>query len=104
MHVPFPHVERATVVRRPALVIARRETGAVGVLLWTLMITNADRVAWQGDVPIPAAEQLGLLIPSKVRTAKLTVVEAADAVRIGRLDLATWRQTITLVRAAIPSD
>lgn len=102
--MPFPHVERAALVRRPALVLARRETGTVGPLLWTLMITNAARPEWSGDVAIPDAVARGLLIPSKIRTAKLTVVEAADATRIGRLDPATWRTVATLVRDTIRPD
>jgi mRNA-degrading endonuclease toxin of MazEF toxin-antitoxin module len=63
------------------------------------MITNAVRESWPGDVPIPAAEEIGLLIPSKVRTAKIAAVETAAAERIARLDAATMQQVAALLRS-----
>lgn len=50
-----------------------------------------------GDIPIPDYERLGLIIPSKVRTAKLATVVASDATSLGRLDKATW----TVVRGLV---
>ena len=97
VHVPYPHVERGLVVRRPALVVARRDTEAVGVLLWTLMITNAARPPWAGDIVISGALALGLRAASKVRTAKITTVEEGTAARIGRLDEQTWSAVLAEV-------
>lgn len=77
-------------VRRPALVVARHDAGPVGMMLWALMITNALRAPWPGDIVIPDAETLGLRIPSKVRIAKISTVEETAATAIGRLDDATW--------------
>lgn len=99
MRVPFPHAERSVVVSRPALVIGTRPVGLEGLLTWTLMITNARRESWPGDVDIPNSEAIGLLIPSKVRSAKIAAVETATAERLGRLDPATLNEVIALVRA-----
>ena len=86
VRVPFPHVERAVMVVRPALVLAVRDAETANQLLWALMVTNAERAAWHGDVVIDDWEALGLLIPSKVRTAKISTVEASRAGRLGHLD------------------
>lgn len=101
VHVQFPHVERNVSVRRPALVIAYYEPGPVSPLLWVLMVTNAKRPDWIGDVSIPDAESQGLLIPSKVRTTKISTVEAGIARRIGRLDSTTWDRVRSIVRATL---
>jgi mRNA-degrading endonuclease toxin of MazEF toxin-antitoxin module len=63
------------------------------------MVTNAAREAWPGDIDIPGAEKLGLLIPSKVRTAKIHTAEAGTAAVIGRLPEETWSQVRDRVRA-----
>ena len=89
MRAPFPHVERPTLVWRPALVLTAAPIGPAGLLVWTAMITNAAHGHWPGDVPIQRAEQLGLIIPSKVRTAKLTTIETKTASLIGKLPAGT---------------
>nr|WP_295372162.1 type II toxin-antitoxin system PemK/MazF family toxin [uncultured Sphingosinicella sp.] len=99
MGVPFPHVERPVVVPRPAIILNAEPLGLGGALIWTAMVTNAAREDWPGDVPIPEAELLGLLIPSKVRTAKIYTAEAASARKIGRLDEQTWTRVRDKVRA-----
>lgn len=96
--MPFPHVERVALVPRPALVVTPQTVGPAGLLIWTIMITNALRDAWPDDIIIPDAPGLGLLIPSKVRTAKIAAVEVASATRIGRLDAGTMLEVRTLVR------
>lgn len=101
MRVPFPHVERAVLVARPALVIARRPTGTDLVLLWTLMITNAARAGWTGDIDIADWQSVGLLIPSKIRTAKISAVEERAATLLGRIDATTWRAVTTMLREAV---
>lgn len=62
------------------------------------MITNAERQSWPGDVMIPHAEELGLLVPSKVRTVKINAVETQSAKRIGRLDAPTLEEVRVLIR------
>ncbi|MFD1610796.1 type II toxin-antitoxin system PemK/MazF family toxin [Sphingomonas tabacisoli] len=97
VRAPFPHVERPVLVPRPALVVSRTALGPNGILTWTLMITNAERELWPGDIAIPDSEKLGLLIPSKVRTAKIAPIETHRASLIGRLDdttLAKVRETL----------
>lgn len=96
--MPFPHVERAALVPRPALVLTPQPVGPAGLLIWTIMITNALRAAWPDDIIIRDAPGLGLLIPSKVRTAKIAAVEVASATRIGRLDAGTMLEVRTRVR------
>lgn len=99
MRVPFPHVGRPLVVPRPAVVLTPRPVGPRGLLIWVAMVTNAAREGWPGDIDIPRAEVLGLLIPSKVRTAKIHTAEAGTAAVIGRLPDETWRQVRDRVRA-----
>lgn len=65
------------------------------------MITNAQREPWSGDIDIPNAEQIGLLIPSKIRTAKISPVETGRATLIGHLDPATLATVQQIVREAI---
>lgn len=85
-------------VARPALVIGPRPVGPEGLLTWTLMITNAARPDWPGDLPIPESERLGLIVPSKIRTAKIATVETAAASLIARLDSKTLEQVLELLR------
>lgn len=96
-------MERAVVVSRPALVVALRDGGPVGHLIWALMITNAARPSWPGDIDIPDARRHGLLIPSKVRTAKISTVAADSVSLIGRLDTDTTNQVSVLLRTALAS-
>lgn len=83
-------------VPRPALALTS-PIGPDGLLIWTLMITNAARPNWPGDVMIENAEALGLLIPSKIRTAKISAAETQTATRLGRLDGPTIKRVLELV-------
>ncbi len=85
-------------VPRPAIVLTPKPLGPNGILMWTAMVTNAAREDWPDDVPIPDSPALGLLIPSKVRTAKLFTAEVATARLIGRLDPDTWSRFHEKVR------
>ena len=80
--VMFPFVEEARLVRRPGLVISD-PLGPDRSLRWLLMVTNAQRAGWHGDIAIEHWESLGLVIPSKVRTQKVATVDIATAERIG---------------------
>jgi mRNA interferase MazF len=92
-------VERAIMVQRPAVVLTPKPIGPGGSLLWTAMITNARRQDWPGDLAIPNPEELGLIIPSKIRSTKVAVVEARAAVRIGRLPDEVWAELRALIQS-----
>lgn len=68
------------------------------MLTWVLMITNARRPGWEGDVVIPGAIELGLVIPSKVRPVKIHAVKTASLRLVGRLDDVTMREVDTVLR------
>lgn len=95
--VPFPHVEDASLHPRPALIVAAG-LGPAGALCWALMITNAKREPWPGDVAIGNHDAVGLPMPSKVRTAKVATLETMAAHRLGRLSDLDWQS----VTAALP--
>ena len=88
-------------VPRPALVVNEAAIGPAGSLLWVVMITNAAREPWPGDIVIPGAEKMGLLIPSKLRMAKLSTVEAGTAARIGRLPAALLAEVRAILRTTL---
>ena len=83
--VPFPYTDRPVRQRRPALVIAADDLQVCHSLLWVLMITSADNRSWPSDVPISDLGAAGLPAPSVVRTAKIAVIDARDAERLGTL-------------------
>lgn len=85
VRVPFPYVEANVRRYRPALVVTRAPVGPGGLLIWAVMITNAQRQAWPGDLPVTDLGQAGLPIPSVIRTAKLATLETGSAERIGRV-------------------
>jgi mRNA interferase MazF len=101
VRVPYPHVERRVVVQRPAVVFSRHPVGPDGLLLWTVMITNAERERWPGDVLIPDWQNAGLIIPSKIRTAKVSSVQTAQAHYLGRLPEPLWQNVWTKIRETV---
>ena len=56
------------------------------------MITSAETRDWPGDVSVKDLAGAGLPVASVVRTAKIVIIEAADAVKLGKLPAATLRQ------------
>ena len=84
--VPFPFVETLEVRSRPALVISAQPLGADLDLLWVLMITNASRPSWAGDVVIADHVAVGLPIPSKIRTEKISTFISAGSEKMGKID------------------
>ena len=96
--VSFPHVESEPSSVRPALVVSEKMVGPDDGLLWAMMVTNALRPDWPGDLPIEHYASIGLPHPSKIRTAKIATVEARGAEIIGQIDdrlLAEVRGVIT---------
>lgn len=84
--VPFPYVEQPVLKRRPAVVVSAPGLEAAHGLLWVVMVTSARKAGWQGDIAITDLALAGLSRPSLIRPAKLAVVEAGSARRIGGLD------------------
>jgi mRNA interferase MazF len=84
--VSFPHVESERSTVRPALVVSEKMVGPDDNLLWAIMVTNALRPDWPGDLPIENYASIGLPHPSKIRTAKIATLEARGAEIIGRID------------------
>jgi mRNA interferase MazF len=81
--VPYPYTHRPVTEHRPALVVAVVDEGPG--LLWVLMITSAANRTWPGDVAMADAGAVGLPAPSVVRTAKIAIIDAALAGRLGSL-------------------
>lgn len=84
--VSFPHVESERSTVRPALVVSEKMVGPEDRLLWAMMVTNALRPDWPGDLPIEHYASIGLPHPSKIRTAKIATLDASGAEIIGRID------------------
>jgi mRNA interferase MazF len=97
VRVPFPYTDRNTRQHRPALVISNGAIGDGGTLLWVAMITSAANRPWPGDCPIPDYAAAGLPIPSIVRPAKITTIEARDAETIGHVPDAVLVQALDTV-------
>ena len=83
--VSFPYVESERSKVRPALVVSEKMVGPQNNLLWAMMITNALRPGWPGDLIIDDHASIGLPHPSKIRTAKIATLEIASAERIGQI-------------------
>jgi mRNA interferase MazF len=83
--VPFPYTDRPVRQHRPALVVAATALQAEHGLLWVLMITSAENRGWRGDISVSDLTHSGLSAASVVRTAKIAMIEAKDAERIGSL-------------------
>jgi mRNA interferase MazF len=95
--VPFPYTDRGIRQNRPALVISTGGIESAHRLLWVLMITSAENRGWPGDVSINNPLSAGLPVPSVVRTAKIATIEAADAVKLGRLQTVPLKQVLRRV-------
>jgi mRNA interferase MazF len=97
--IAFPHVENERTRVRPALVISDKMVGPEGSLLWAMMITNALRPDWPGDLVIANHQAIGLPHASKIRTAKIATLDAGGAEKIGRIGkalLAEVRASMTV--------
>ena len=99
--VPFPYTDRPVRQRRPALVVSQPIHEEATGLIWVVMITAAENRGWPRDVDISDAGRAGLSIPSVIRPAKIATIEAAQAVRIGRVIAAEERAVQSAIRAIL---
>ena len=96
--VPFPYVERATLKRRPALVVSRSELMRQHGLVWVLMITSAANAPWPEDIPIDDLARAGLSKPCVIRPTKFTTIETASAQPLGQVTPAVAAQVRATLR------
>jgi mRNA interferase MazF len=99
--VPFPYTDRATLQRRPALVISKPALETRFGLLWVLMITAAENAASEDDVPLTDHRAVGLSIPSIIRPTKIATVEASRARLHGKVAPAVAARVAAVVKSTI---
>jgi len=90
--VPFPYTDQPTRQSRPALVVSTGSIEDLHGLLWVVMITSAQNRGWRGDVQVANLKMAGLPVPSVIRSAKITTIEASVASKLGRVSAAQIRQ------------
>ena len=84
--VPFPFTDRASTIRRPALVLSAAEPFGRGTGQCLLaMITRAARSSWPHDVPLTELEPTGLKVAGVVRMKLFTLDASLVLRRIGAL-------------------
>ena len=84
--VPFPSTNRPTRQSRPALVVSTGSGNDTLSLPWVVMVTSAENRARPGDVALADPSATGRPAPSLVRTAKIAIIEARAAARLGQVD------------------
>ncbi len=66
-----------------------------------MMITNALRPDWPGDIVITDHLAVGLPHASKIRTAKIATLEAEGAEKIGRIGDTLLNEVRALVKVSL---
>ena len=62
------------------------------------MITSAANRGWPGDVSLAEGyREVGLPVPSVIRTTKITTIEAGHADRIGKLGASAWKAVASAI-------
>ena len=102
--VPFPYTGRSTRQSRPALVVSTRAALEAHGLLWVVMITSAENRGWPGDIAIRGLVLAGLPVPSVIRTAKIAMIEAIDASRLGHISPTLFRKVAAELAALLGLD
>ncbi len=90
--VPLPYAPRATLKRRPALVVSRPELMREHGLAWVLMITSAANAPWPEDIPIDHLARAGLSKPCVIRPTKFATIETSAARPLGEVTPAVAAQ------------
>lgn len=99
--VPFPFTDRATIKRRPALVLSSKSFNHHGHSVLA-MITSSTHRPWPGDTAIGLLKGTGLTSSSIVRLKLFTLDNRFIARRIGTLDRATQSLVSSRLREALP--
>jgi len=99
VRVPFPYTDRDTRQHRPALVVSDGGLGDRKGLIWVVMITSAANREWPGDVPLVVGHrEVGLPVPSIIRSTKVATIEARRATRLGSLPEGIWASVASVLR------
>jgi mRNA interferase MazF len=101
--VPFPYIERASLKRRPALVVSGPELLLEHGLAWVLMITSAANAPWPEDIAIDDLRRAGLSKPCVIRPAKFTTIETATATPLGQVTPAVAAEVSATLRRLLPA-
>jgi mRNA interferase MazF len=105
VRVPFPYTDVDAKRHRPALVVSSGGVGDRRALLWVVMITSAANRGWPGDVPlVDECRNVGLPVPSIVRTSKIATIEARHAKHLGKLSRALWTDVEAQLRSHLALD
>ncbi len=100
VRVPFPYTDRDTRQHRPALVVSNGALGDDVAFVWVVMITSARNRRWAGDIPLVEEHlEVGLPVPSVIRTTKIATIEADRADRLGALPRALRDQVARTLRS-----
>ena len=98
---PFPYTDRSTRQSRPALVISTAKFVETHGLLWVVMTTSAENRGWSGDVAVMYLALAGPPVASVVRSAKVATIDAADAIRLGKVPSTTIKEVLRQVGEVI---
>jgi mRNA interferase MazF len=84
--LPFPFTDKATMKRRPAVVLSKEKdfNNRVGHSL-VAMITSAENTSWVLDTPINDLESAGLNIASVIRMKLFTIDHRLALRQLGKL-------------------
>jgi mRNA interferase MazF len=99
--VPFPFADSSRSLRRPALVISRRDFNAAGSSVM-LLITDARNPPWTLDAPVTHGA-VGLKMPSVVRMKFFTLDNRLISRTIGRLPAADQARVLESLRQLLPA-
>ena len=82
--VPFPFTDRASVKRRPAVVVSNTEFNEIHECRILAMVTSA-KARWRSDVVLNDWRQAGLNVPCWVRLRLFTLDETLILRSVGTL-------------------
>ena len=102
--VPFPFTDRLAEKRRPALVISADELFRDHGLVWMAMITSTRINRWASDIEVKDLSAAGLMIPCRIRIAKIAAVEPARLIaRRGGLSVRDVKSVLSGLSRYLPT-
>ena len=99
--VPFPFTDRATIKRRPALVLSAKAFNRHGHSVLA-MVTSASHRPWPGDTALLDLTAAGLKTPSLVRLKLFTLDNRFITRRLGVLAARDRRAVAAEVQTHLP--